>query len=257
MRYDDAIRTMQNPAGKRLLEIISTKKTNLCVSLDVTSGQQLLALADLLGPEVCLVKTHVDILEDFSDELIRDLLQLAGEHRFLIFEDRKFADIGHTVQLQYRQGIYHIAEWADFVNAHAMPGPGIVDALREVGEPQGRGVFLMAQMSSAGNLLDDAYAKAVYGWAKRYPNFVVGFIGRGQPAVPAGTLVLTPGVNLADAGDALGQQYITPDQAIAEGSDILIVGRGIIAAADPTAEARRYRQAGWQAYSQREGLETA
>ena len=51
-------------------------------------------------------------------------------------------------------------------------------------------------------------------------------------------LVVTPGVRRA--GDAPGDQrrIATPDAAIAAGADFLVVGRPIIAAADPLAAAR-------------------
>jgi len=155
----------KNSVGKKLFEIMHCKKTNLCVAADCTSFDQVLKLADLLGPHICLFKTHVDIITDFTEEKIRQLVDLAAKHNFLIFEDRKFADIGNTVKHQFADGIYKISQWADLVNAHTLPGPGCVQGLKEAG--QDKACLLIAQMSSSGTLVLVALGHIVLGFLAR------------------------------------------------------------------------------------------
>lgn len=65
-------------------------------------------------------------------------------------------------------------------------------------------------------------------------------------------ITMTPGVQLAAGGDAMGQQYNTPQKVVGEaGADIIIVGRGVYEAKDRKAEAAKYRKQGWIAYEER------
>lgn len=255
MKYQDRIKLTQNPTAQRLFEVMAEKESNLSLAADLTDANELIRLVDQVGDSICLLKTHIDIVTNFSEDLVVALDDLRKKHKFLIFEDRKFADIGNTVKLQYSQGVYKMVDWADIVNAHVVPGPGIIEGLREVGLPKGRGLLLLAEMSSIGNLATDKYTQTALEWGETYKDFVMGYISRGiknnselkkyyNPAM----IYMTPGVQLKVGNDNLGQNYLTPDYVINEGSDIIIVGRGIYQASDPASEAKRYRQAGWDAY---------
>lgn len=50
-----------NPAAKALLETIERKRTNLCVSVDVTKSDDFLRVIDVVGPYVCMVKVRITL----------------------------------------------------------------------------------------------------------------------------------------------------------------------------------------------------
>ena len=252
LSYSDRAKLCLHPLSKRLLNLLEEKQSNLCLSADVTSKSELLKLAEDLGEKICVLKTHIDIIEDFDQDLIISLQRIAEEKNFLLFEDRKFADIGNTVKHQYQNGIYHIADWAHITNAHTVPGPGVIEGLREVGKAKGRALLLLAEMSSKGNLAEGKYTEKTIEMAEEYQDFVIGFITQKKLIDNPVFINFSPGVNMADSGDSLGQNYNTPESVIIEKqSDIIIVGRGIYQAKNPLEEAEKYRQAGWQAYLDR------
>lgn len=241
----------KNETARSLYEIMEKKETNLAFSADFTHKEVILRFADLLGPEICVFKTHIDLVQDFDKELIQELKKLAKKHQFLIFEDRKFTDIGTISKMQYEKGIYHISDWAHIVNAMATSGPGIVQGLKEVGLPQGRGMLMVAELSSSGSLATGSYTEAAVKMAKDHPEFVFGFICQKKLVEDPAFLHFTPGVKLAEGTDPLGQQYNTPESAIKNGTDIVIVGRGIAEAQNPHIEALRYKEAAWTALKTR------
>lgn len=247
MKFSDRAKLAKHPLGKRLFALMEEKKSNLALAADLTKSKELLDFADALGPYLCILKTHIDILEDFTPEVPKTLRRLAEKHNFLIFEDRKFADIGNTVLQQYQGGVYRISDWSHLTNAHPLPGPGIIEGLQKIGKPKGNGLLLLAQLSSKDNLIDDAYTKHTIDLALRYPDFVVGFICQKKLTDHPAFLHLTPGVQKHNKGDALGQQYNTPESAIKNGADIIIVGRGILSDPHPQEAAKEYQELGWQA----------
>lgn len=239
----------QQPLAKTLFELMAVKCTNLALSADVLTMDELIHFADLLGPEICVLKTHIDIIEDFSLSAVKKLQQIADRHQFIIFEDRKFADIGQTVANQYGKGIYHIADWAHLVNAHILPGPGIIDGLKSVESKVERGLLLLAEMSSRDNFFTEQYRQQCFSLADQHKDFVCGFICQVGDRDRPEYIYMTPGVQLVEGGDQFGQQYRTPQQAIVEQQcDIIIVGRGITHDKNPLSMAKEYRNSAWKAY---------
>ncbi|KAJ3353392.1 orotidine 5'-phosphate decarboxylase [Entophlyctis luteolus] len=257
-RYSARAQKHSNACARELLLLMDAKKTNLSVAVDVTSQAELLRIADECGPYICILKTHIDILTDFDASLPAKLTALAQKHSFLIFEDRKFADIGNTVALQYSAGIYAIASWAHITNCHVVPGEGIVKGLATVGVPKGRGLLLLAEMSSRGSLATGDYTVEALRMARRNREFCFGFIGQrrieGLEAFDGEEdfVYMTPGVQFGSSGDGLGQQYRTPHEVVYDaGCDVIIVGRGIYGSGNAAENAKRYREAGWAAYEKR------
>merc|ERR1711963_1076471 len=111
-----------SPLARQLLQLMQSKQSNLCVSVDVTNKASFLSIVEAVADHVCMIKTHIDIIQDFDQDLVEKLVQLSHQKHFLIFEDRKFADIGNTVKHQYSSGIYKIANWSHITNAHTVPG---------------------------------------------------------------------------------------------------------------------------------------
>lgn len=250
----------KSPIAKDLFGIISAKKSNLCLAADLTKAQDILNIAESVGPYICVLKTHVDIIDDFSQDFVNSLTALAQKHNFLIMEDRKFADIGNTVALQYTSGVFHISKWAHLVTVHSLTGKSIIQGLKSslAGSTENRGIFLLAEISSSDNLISPQYTESTLKLATTgaHADFVAGVVCQTKGVVTdPGLIQLTPGCKIDETSDALGQQYNTPEHVIQEkGADIAVVGRGIISAKNPQNAAKLYRDRLWAAYCERVGI---
>ena len=217
---------------------------------------------------MAVLKTHVDLLKDFSDNTVEGLKSLSTKHNFLIFEDRKLVDIGNTVQRQYHGGALRISEFAHIVNVSVLGGEGAVEALSQVvlhtdlPYHDQREFIILADMTSKGSLATGIYTQKSVELARLHNDAIIGFVAMRSLAnveaeVPAKAgedfIIFTTGINQSSKGDKLGQQYRTPTEAIQGGTDFIIAGRGIYASEDPVETAKSYRKEGWEAYRVRIG----
>lgn len=221
--------------------------TPVIVALDYPEASAALDLAERLSPQLCRLKVGKELFTRSGPALIEKLQNLGFE----VFLDLKFHDIPNTVAGAVRAAA-EMGVW--MVNVHVSggrrmmesagqaltsfsPGPLLIgvtvltsmsdEDLRELGyaEPaQERVVRLSALAAQSG--LDGVVCSAMEAPALR-------------EAHGSGFCLVTPGIRLAgdDAGDQ--RRVTTPADALAMGSDYLVIGRSITAAADPLAALQR------------------
>jgi len=93
LRYEERAPLAQNPLGRQLFELMARKQTNLSVAADVETADDMLALADAVGPHVAVLKTHVDVFSTWTEEHAAKLRELADKHGTLYFLKKNFLTI--------------------------------------------------------------------------------------------------------------------------------------------------------------------
>jgi orotidine-5'-phosphate decarboxylase len=215
-------------------------RDRLIVALDVSSVEAAQVLVAGLGDAVSFYKIGYQLA--FAGGLAYAPKLIASGKR--VFLDLKLHDIGNTVA----QGVKSVARLgASFLTVHAFPQTmkAAVDA-RE-GNLRILAVTVLtsyndADVAAAG--YDFTVAELVAERAAQARDIGVdGLVCSAEEAakvrgiVGASFALVTPGIRPAgtDAGDQ--KRIATPAAAIAAGADYLVVGRPIIAAADPKAAA--------------------
>lgn len=245
--YGERVGLSNNKMFNFLLNLMEEKKSNLAVSLDYTSLKQIYKILSVIGEHIVIVKLHMDIIEDFDMDLCSQIVKLSKDLKFVIFEDRKFSEIGSIFQKQYQGGMYRISEWANLVNFHLISGDSNIQLFDKIYNPKDQAGLLVAQMSNKGNLFSKDYTNQVIEIGKRFAS-VCGFISQ-EKIAGDGFLYLTPGIGIAKEGDALDQQYKSPQQAlIVDGTDIIIVGRNITQSKSVVKSTLLYKELGWSSY---------
>jgi orotidine-5'-phosphate decarboxylase len=216
-------------------------RERLIVALDVASVEEAQALVRLLGEAVVFYKIGYQL--GFAGGLaLAGRLAQEGKQ---VFVDMKLHDIGNTVA----QGVKSIARLgATFLTVHAYPQTmhAAVDARAD----SNLRLLAVTVLTS----YDDADLAAA-GYDFTVPELVaeraaqardIGVDGlvcsaaeaeMVRPLLGPGMVLVTPGIRAAQADADDQKRIMTPTEAIAAGADYLVVGRPVIAAADPKASA--------------------
>lgn len=75
----------QNKAAQNLYQLMMEKKSNLALSLDVPQKHKFLEILERTAEHIVILKTHIDIIQDFDAKFINQILVLKEKHKFLVF----------------------------------------------------------------------------------------------------------------------------------------------------------------------------
>jgi orotidine-5'-phosphate decarboxylase len=219
----------------------------ILVALDYDNASDAIALTMKLKGKVGGFKVGLELVNSAGFEIF-DRLQEAGAER--IFYDAKFHDIPNTVagavRAAARRGVW-------MVNVHACGGSAMLQAAREAAHTVETPPLLIAVTVLTS--IDEARLNAelrVPGSPETHVTHLAKLAqSAGCDGVVASPLELKairhacgsdfvtviPGVRPAGVGTDDQARVATPEQAVRDGADYLVIGRAITAAADPVAAA--------------------
>ena len=224
-------------------------KRDVIVACDFPTAEETFAFLDRFREEKPFVKIGMELFYGAGPEIVRKIK--ARGHK--IFLDLKLHDIPNTV----KRAMAVLSKLdVDLTNLHAAGGLDMMRAAIEgLTRPDGTRPALIAvtQLTSIDQtrlsnelLIDRSLPEVVSQYAKNAKE--AGLDGVVCSPLEAGTvheacgadfLTVTPGVRFSDGATGDQQRVTTPAKARELGSDLIVVGRPITAAADPVAAYRR------------------
>lgn len=213
------------------------------VALDFADRQQALEFARKTSPAQCRLKVGKELFTSCGPTLVKELV---GEG-YDVFLDLKFHDIPTTVR-KAASAAAKLGVW--MLNVHALGGSSMMQAAREGIEIVAKrpfliGVTVLTSMSSQDlkeigidmpvpQLVDQLARNAM-------ANGLDGVVCSAQEvpelrnSIGASALLVTPGIRPDWAAANDQQRIVTPQQALADGSSYLVIGRPITQHDDPAA----------------------
>jgi orotidine-5'-phosphate decarboxylase len=220
----------------------------IIVALDFANPMHALALADRLDPASCALKVGKELFVIAGPEPVRWMI----ERGFNVFLDLKFHDIPNTVA-QACAAATKLGVW--MLNVHAAGGRAMLAAARTAvtnsATQTGRTPPLLIAVAVLTSLADaDLRETGIAATATQQALDLArlaascGLDGVVCSALEAPALrgargkgfkLVTPGIRPAGSARDDQARIITPEAAVANGADYLVIGRPITQAADPLA----------------------
>jgi len=215
-----------------------TNRIIIPLDMEYTSA---VSIADKLDPNICRLKVGNQLFTSSGPKIVKTL----HDKGFEIFLDLKFHDIPNTVYESVRSAA-NLGVW--MINVHASGGSKMLDASKKALEgfdkpPLLVGVTILTSISEeilteiGFNNLDKQVMRLTKLAERSGLDGVVcaaSDASKVKHTCGESFLTVTPGIRPRDADLNDQSRTSTPKEAIANGSDFLVIGRPITGSEDPT-----------------------
>ncbi len=214
--------------------------SKVIVALDFPDEKSTMQLVEQLDPGMCRVKVGKELFTRCGPGLVKLLIA----NNFDVFLDLKFHDIPHTVA-RACEAAAELGVW--MVNVHSMGGLVMMEAARKALDGDDAPLLIaVTLLTSSGEkeLADIGIKETPVELVKSLAKLAqrAGLDGVVCSALEASVLkqqcgedflLVTPGIRLKDNSADDQQRVVTPEKAIANGSDYLVIGRPVTQAEHP------------------------
>lgn len=222
-------------------------RSRITFPLDVSDLSEATRWVELLSPHVGIFKVGLELFTAVGPRSI----QMVKERGAKVFLDLKLHDIPNTMA--------HAAASAaqlevDYLTVHAMAGPEALERVREATEKSAMRVLAVAVLTSS-----SAETLARVGFGKSPQDLTQNLVSLTRDCGLSGIVcaptevravkttwpecfAVTPGIRSSDAPPDDQKLVLSAFDAISEGADLLVVGRPIRNAQDPTRQAGLIKQ---------------
>ena len=229
---------------------MATSSSRVIVAMDFDNQHSALQLAEQLDPSQCRLKVGKELFTVAGPQLVKALV----ERNFDVFLDLKFHDIPNTTAKAVSAAA-DLGVW--MTNVHACGGSRMMEAAQQSLQQKGSEMLLIAvtvltsmeqsDLQQVG--VSNAPTEQVLHLARLAKSS--GLQGVVCSAQEASTLkadlgadfkLVTPGIRLPESAADDQRRIVSPTDAIALGSDYLVIGRPITRSSNPVATLNQINQ---------------
>ncbi len=228
------------------------QKSPLWVALDLDDANKALDLAKSISPFVGGFKIGPRLCLRYGAEFIQKISQWGP-----VFIDQKYFDIPHTM-LQSVQSSFDVG--ATFVTVHALAGTKALSQLaqleKKLSEERPFKILVVTVLTSFNEKNSLPLVPETLSIEQQVHSLVRLAVGCGLSGLVCSPLevkflrkrypqlfIVTPGIRLPENDLHDQQRVMTPQNAIQDGADALVVGRPIVEAQDPFVAASDFAEA--------------